>query len=66
MRVQLVIIRLSAAPRALNNFHNVSWGSASLHPRLYAIASLRGLRQTTKVELNQSFLQFVAVWPQAI
>src|ERR1051325_5806885 len=31
------------APRAAIAFHG-SWGSASLHPRLYAIATLRGLR----------------------
>jgi len=37
------LIRLSAAPRASNNLDNVSWGSASLHPRLYAIARYRGL-----------------------
>jgi hypothetical protein len=43
MRVQLVMIRLSAAPRALDNFLKASWGSAPLHPRLYAIAALRGL-----------------------
>src|SRR6185295_19523579 len=29
-------IRLSPAARALTIFNSVSWGSASLHPRLYA------------------------------
>src|SRR5687767_10700178 len=36
--------RLPPAPRALNNFDNSSWGSAALHPRLYAVARYRGLR----------------------
>ena len=37
---------LSPAPRALQMFlHGWSWGSAALHPRLYAVAALRGLRQ---------------------
>src|SRR5258708_36802341 len=35
-----------------------SWGSASLHPRLYAIAPLRGLA-TNLHQLVQSFLQSV-------
>ena len=69
--VQLVMIRLSAAPRALNNFHNASWGSAPLHPRagspaehlgwgarLYAIATLRGLSPKS-LSLDQSFLKHV-------
>src|SRR5688500_10888625 len=36
------MIRLSAAPRALNNFDNGSWGSAPLRPRLYAIGRFAG------------------------
>src|SRR5687767_1256040 len=34
---------LSPAPRVLPMFlHGWSWGSAALHPRLYAVAALRG------------------------
>ena len=42
-------------------FHG-SWGSArkaSLHPRLYAIAALRGLWETTYKKFNQSFLKLI-------
>src|SRR5258705_8286719 len=35
-------IRLSAAPRAVNNFECGSWGFAALHPRLYAITCSAG------------------------
>jgi len=31
--------------RALIFLLQISWGSASLHPRLYAVATLRGLKQ---------------------
>jgi len=37
------LMLLPAASRALNNFVDGSWGSAALHPRLYAIARYRGL-----------------------
>ena len=33
------------ARSTLHNGRN-TWGSATLHPRLYAVAALRGLRQT--------------------
>ncbi len=41
----IVMIRLSAAPRAFFIFDTGSSGFAALHPRLYAIAPLRGLKQ---------------------
>ena len=47
--------------RGLELLHG-SWGSArkaSLHPRLYAIAALRGLRQLLIIELIQTFLKLV-------
>jgi len=37
------LMLLPAASRALNSFVDGSWGSAPLHPRLYAIARYRGL-----------------------
>jgi len=37
------MIRLSAATRASDIFNAGSWGSAALHPRLYAVARYRGL-----------------------
>ncbi len=36
--------RLSPTSRALPSYSHDSWGSAPLHPRLYAIATLRGLK----------------------
>ena len=39
-----------------------SWGSATLHPRLYAVAALRGLRTNpTHDQLDQSFLKHVGL-----
>ncbi len=57
----LMMNRLSAASRAAA-WYSLDPGvrSQSLaHPRLYAIAALRGLRQNYLHQLNQSFLQFV-------
>ena len=39
--------RLSPVSRARFSLARESWGTASLHPRLYAIAALRGLISTT-------------------
>ena len=36
-----------------------SWGFAPLHPRLYAIATLRGLKTKTLYQLVQSFLEYI-------
>ena len=54
--------------RALDSSHlSSTWGStrkASLHPRLYAIATLRGAKANpTDDELNQTSLQFVGRRP---
>ena len=39
---------LSPTSRALPSYFNyLSWGFASLHPRLYAIAALRGLKKNS-------------------
>jgi len=41
-------------------FARWSWGFAALHPRLYAVAALRGLRlKRTHDELDQDFLKYV-------
>src|SRR6266446_10506480 len=45
--------RLSTAPRALSFDANKSWGSAPLHPRLYAIAALRGLNPKRFTDLTR-------------
>jgi len=44
--------------RALySSYWSATWGSAPLHPRLYAIAALRGLRQEHTVDaLRRSYL----------
>ena len=41
-RLEFTLKRLSPAPRASIAF-GFNWGSAALHPRLYAIARYRGL-----------------------
>jgi len=43
---------LSPASRANKFVPNPSWGSASLHPRLYAFAALRGLMQLKSRNAN--------------
>ena len=45
-------------------YSNDSWGSASLHPRLYAAAALRGLNASQY--LDQSFLKSVGHKAQSL
>src|SRR4030095_8382823 len=45
---------LSPTSRSLLAYGEVSWGFASLHPRLYAIAALRGLKQKRLLPLDQT------------
>ena len=42
IKIPTVMIELSAAPRALIIFDDGSWGSAALHPRLYATTRSAG------------------------
>ena len=47
LTAQNLLMLLSLASRALDNFVHGSWGSAALHPRLYAFARYRGLGRKT-------------------
>jgi hypothetical protein len=44
-------VTLSPASQALYFLLQRAWGSAPLHPRLYAIAALRGLNAKEKLEV---------------
>ena len=50
-----VSFALSHASRALCSLRVGTWGSASLHPRLYAIPPLRGLGQPMINLIRSSF-----------
>ena len=46
--------------RALySSYRSATWGSAPLHPRLYAIAALRGLKKSAGDEIDSSFLKLI-------
>jgi hypothetical protein len=50
---------LSPASRALSFCSPISWGSATLHPRLYAFSALRGLNE---ISFNNWIMASLSLW----